>query len=190
MKIFSIDPGPETSGACLFDTAEQKVLWCTKDIDNEVLRSDLIAFRCASDCTIEALNKGFDYIAIETIEPMGLGIGKSTINTAIWVGRLYELAISILIAEWAVKLVRRGDEKIMICGCKTFVDPVSGARKGVSNKQIRQALIDRFPPTGGGKTPQVGTKKKPGPLYGVTSHAWSALAIAITCEEQLKDNKE
>jgi len=45
---------------------------------------------------------------------------------------------------------------------------------------IRQALLDRFPATGGGKAPQIGTKKQPGPLYGVTSHLWSALAVAVT----------
>ena len=45
---------------------------------------------------------------------------------------------------------------------------------------IRQALLDLFPRAGGGATPQVGTKGKPGPLYGVSSHAWPALAVAIT----------
>ena len=33
-----------------------------------------------------------------------------------------------------------------------------------------RALIDRFPRLGGGKTPQIGTKAQPGPLYGLTSH--------------------
>ena len=41
---------------------------------------------------------------------------------------------------------------------------------------IRQALIDRF----GGKEKAIGLKKTPGPLYGISSHAWAALALAIT----------
>ncbi len=184
MNIFAIDPGPETSGACLWDVTNQKVIWSTKDIENEEILYYL------SDCTLfrpsDVGKVSFDKVAIETIEPMGLGIGKSTINTAIWVGRFYERALDNLDPN-SIKLIRRGDEKITLCGCKTFINPNSGARKGVGNKQIRQALIDRFPPTGGGKTPQVGTKKLPGPLYGISSHAWSALAIAVTCEEQLKE---
>ena len=42
---------------------------------------------------------------------------------------------------------------------------------------IRQALIDRLGPPG--------TKKAPGPTYGVTSHAWPALAIAVTVADSL-----
>jgi len=40
---------------------------------------------------------------------------------------------------------------------------------------IRQALIDKLGP--------VGTKKSPGPLWGVKSHIWSALAVAVTALE-------
>jgi hypothetical protein len=40
------------------------------------------------------------------------------------------------------------------------------------DKNIRQALLDKVGP--------VGVKKTPGPCYGVKSHAWSALAVAVT----------
>ena len=35
----------------------------------------------------------------------------------------------------------------------------------------------------GGKAEAVGTVKKPGPLYGVKSYAWPALAVAVTALE-------
>ena len=38
----------------------------------------------------------------------------------------------------------------------------------------------------GGKEAAVGTKKAPGPLHGVKSHLWSALALAVTHYDQLK----
>lgn len=44
------------------------------------------------------------------------------------------------------------------------------------DSNIWQALLDRF----GGKSAAVGLKKTPGPLYGITSHARAALALAIT----------
>jgi hypothetical protein len=44
---------------------------------------------------------------------------------------------------------------------------------------VRQALIDRY----GGKAEAIGTVKKQGPLYRVKSHAWQALAVAVTASE-------
>ena len=40
---------------------------------------------------------------------------------------------------------------------------------------IRQALIDKLGPQG--------TKKYPGPTYGIKSHAWAALGVAVTAAE-------
>ena len=45
-------------------------------------------------------------------------------------------------------------------------------------------MIDHFAPTGGGDT-SGRHKDKPGPLYGVSSHAWSALAVAMTASFHL-----
>lgn len=50
-----------------------------------------------------------------------------------------------------------------------------GASRG-GDAAVRQALIERFGPH---KETAVGLKKSPGPLFGVTSHEWSALAIAV-----------
>jgi hypothetical protein len=36
---------------------------------------------------------------------------------------------------------------------------------------IRQALIDKIGPQG--------TKAQPGPTYGIKSHSWAALAVAV-----------
>ena len=41
--------------------------------------------------------------------------------------------------------------------------------------------MDMFPKTGGGSNPSVGTSKQPGVLYGITTHKWAALAVAVTC---------
>ena len=53
----------------------------------------------------------------------------------------------------------RKDIKIHLCGTMKAKDA-----------NIRQALIDKH-----GK---VGTAKNKGPLYGISSHLWSALAVA------------
>jgi hypothetical protein len=69
----------------------------------------------------------------------------------------------------AVRLIYRRDVKLRLCGTVKAKDA-----------NVRQALIDMFPKTGGGKIPQIGTKAQPGPLYGVASHAWAAVAVAVT----------
>ena len=48
--------------------------------------------------------------------------------------------------------------------------------KGNRDSLVRQRLIEMF---GGDRASAVGTKAKPGPLYGVASHAWAALAVAV-----------
>lgn len=115
---------------------------------------------------------------------MGLSVGKSTFQTCIFIGRVLEAFLKSTGKE--ARLVSRGDEKIVICGMKTYVNPVTGKRKGIGDAEIRKGLIERFPATGGGSIPQVGTKAKPGPLYGVTGHCWQALAVVITGLEYLK----
>jgi len=42
------------------------------------------------------------------------------------------------------------------------------------DRRVRQALLAKIGPAG--------NKAKPGPTYGVKSHAWSALAVAVTAE--------
>ena len=113
------------------------------------------------------VEKIFTVLAIEYMHPRGMPMSQEEMDTQFWAGRFVEA----FGGPW--KPVRRMDVKMTLCG---------HAKARDSN--IRQAIIDRFPATGGGKTPQIGTKKEPGPLYGVSKDVWSALAIAITFFEQ------
>ncbi len=97
----------------------------------------------------------------------GMPVGAETFETCVWIGRFIEAA------NTDPALVFRKDVKMHLCHTMRAKDA-----------NIRQALLDLFPATGGGKTPQVGTKKQPGPLFGVKSHAWAALAVAVTFEAQ------
>ena len=96
-------------------------------------------------------------LAIEMIASYGMAVGREVFETCVWIGRFKQAYPD----PDAVKLVYRKDVKLHLCG---------SARAKDAN--IRQALIDKLGP--------VGTKKAPGPLYGVTSHAWAAVAVAVT----------
>lgn len=106
-----------------------------------------------------------DRLAIEMIASYGMAVGREVFETCVWIGRFQQ--------AWhkpeAVELVYRKDVKLHLCGTTKAKDP-----------NVRQALLDMFPRTGGGATPQVGTKKQPGPLFGVSSHVWPALGVAVT----------
>ena len=98
-----------------------------------------------------------DVLAIEMIASYGMSVGREVFETCVWIGRFQQ--------AWrdpeAVRLVFRKDVKMLLCGSLRAKDP-----------NIRQALIDLIGPQG--------TKKKPGPTYGVHSHAWAALGVAVT----------
>ena len=104
-------------------------------------------------------------LAIEMIASYGMAVGREVFETCVWIGRFMQAH------DGGARLVYRKDVKMHLCGTMKAKDA-----------NIRQAIIDLFPATGGGKTPQIGTKAKPGPLYGVSSHAWHALAVALTVE--------
>jgi hypothetical protein len=150
--ILAIDPGTTQSGWCEYNLDERAVL------DSGVFTNEEMLTRLLRPSRVDGL-------AIEMIASYGMAVGREVFETCVWIGRFQQ--------AWrdpeAVQLVYRRDVKLHLCGTSKAKDA-----------NIRQAVIDLFPRTGGGKTPQIGTKAQPGPLYGVTSHAWPALAVAIT----------
>lgn len=103
-----------------------------------------------------------DVVVIEKIESYGMAVGREVFDTVHWAGRFTEAAHPTPV----VQLPRRA-VKLAICGNTRAKDA-----------NIRAALLDRF----GGSTAK-GTKAAPGPLYGISADAWSALAIAVTYAE-------
>jgi len=97
-------------------------------------------------------------VAIEMIASYGMAVGADVFRTCVEIGRLVEVADRHGIEPL---LVFRRDVKLHLCG---------SARAKDAN--IRQALLD--------KHGVVGTKKNPGPLFGIKSHMWAALAVADT----------
>jgi len=150
MNLLCIDPGTTMSGVVVYDG--ERILESHPEIDNDDLLES-IAY------------SGYlaDRMAIEMVACYGMPVGKDTFETCVWIGRFIERF------PGECDFIYRKDVKLALCNSMRAKDG-----------NIRQAILDRFPATGGGKTPQIGIKKKPGPLYGVSTHAWSALAVGIT----------
>jgi hypothetical protein len=103
-------------------------------------------------------------VAIEMIASYGMAVGREVFETCVWIGRFIESTCN----PESVRLIYRRDVKLHLCGSVKAKDA-----------NVRQALIDRW----GGKAEAIGNIKKPGPLYAVKSHAWAALAVAVTAAE-------
>lgn len=95
-------------------------------------------------------------LAIEMIASYGLGVGAEIFQTCVEIGRMVEIAPHAL-------LVPRGVVKMHLCHSMRAKDP-----------NVRLALLDRY----GGEKAAKGTKAEPGPLRGVSSDVWAALALA------------
>jgi len=134
------------------------VIFNGKNIDDawsDYLNDDLIVF----------LRKILiSHMAIEGIASYGMSVGATTFETVEWIGRFREA-----FGYKKTTKIYRKDVKMFLCGSMRAKDA-----------NIRRRILDLFPPLGGGKTPQVGIKKNPGPLYGISSHSWSALAVGLT----------
>lgn len=102
-------------------------------------------------------------VVIERIGHYGTGmsVGREVFDTCVWTGRFIE---SFLRHGRQVFWISRPTIKAHLCGSAKAKDP-----------NVRQALIDRLGPQG--------TKKNPGPTYGISSHMWSALAVAVVAHD-------
>lgn len=102
------------------------------------------------------------HLVIEKVESFGMPVGVEVFETVYWSGRFAE--------AWdmgeghEVSRIGRKAVKLALCGTVKAKDA-----------NIRQALIDRY----GG--PQC--VKKGGPLAGIKSHLWAALALAVTYQD-------
>ena len=160
MRVLAIDPGNTHSGWVLMDG--RTVLKGASEEPNESLR--LIVMQHAI-VPVDSI----DLIAIEWIQNFGMTVGKEVFHTCRWVGRFQDAAEHNL---KQCKLVYRRDVKMHLC---------QSAR--AKDKNIRQAIIDLYPATGGGARPYKGTKEQPGPLRMVSGHMWSAIGVALTVQE-------
>lgn len=102
------------------------------------------------------------HLVVERIGSYGMPVGEEVFKTCYWSGRFLEAA--------AVRndclLMYRREVKLHLCGSPRANDAA-----------IRQRIIDIYGP---GRDKAIGTKKDPGPLYGVKADIWQAIALGLT----------
>jgi hypothetical protein len=164
--IFAIDPGDKLSAYVVYDTRDRSIEEKGK-VTNEEMQK-----------VIERVP--FDYapeFVIEYPQPIGQPMYTQLVDTIFWIG--------MFVHQWDREWTRmdRRDIKKNLCG----------RASGMGDKNVRAAIISRFSDhheLGGGKQPEIGTKKEPGPLYGVTADIWAALAVALTYQDITTSNSK
>lgn len=163
--ILGIDPGTTLTAYCLVKICEGKSTNVFEinqfgKVENgemvEILHTIL-------NSMIE--NENHITIAIEHLESYGMAVGKSTFETAYFIGRLSEICNH---CGFEIERIYRHEEKDLICHSMKANDST-----------IKQALVDLFaehPDKNHGK----GTKKEPDYFYGFKADCWSAFAICYT----------
>ena len=153
MRVFAVDPGPLETGYAIMNGLEIERFGIEK---NNLL---LLA-------ALDSLGDKYpEVMAYEMVACYGMPVGAEVFDTCVWIGRFIERFMA------DSKPVFRRDVKHHLCNS-------AKAKDG----NIRQAIIDKYPPIGGGKTPQIGTKAQPGPLFGITSHVWPAIGVGLTVQ--------
>ena len=104
-------------------------------------------------------------VAIEMVCSYGMAVGREVFDTCVWIGRFQQNFMVRGVPKENIRLVPRMDVKMHLCHTSRAKD-----------SNIRQSLVDRFG--------EPGTKKNPGILYGVKSHIWPALALAVTVADK------
>ena len=107
---------------------------------------------------------------------IGVGMAGHMLDTAWEAGRLAQVALGADCPTYT--MTRR--EVLRHLGV------LSG--KGSADSRVRAACIADHETPGG--PPAVGRKASPGPLYGVTSHAWQALGLVLAWLEMNKQTEK
>lgn len=102
-----------------------------------------------------------ELLAVERVASYGQRVGQEVFDTCMWTGRFIQAADAKLLA---FKLIYRMTIKKYLIGSHTAKDA-----------DIRRRLLDVVGPQG--------TKKAPGPTYGIKSDIWQALALGYVCYE-------
>lgn len=166
--VTGIDPGTTHSGWVTLDGMD--VVEAGYD-ENETLASMIRDMKFANQT-----------IGIEMIASYGMPAGESLFETVYWIGVFDECSSSGMVKNF-YKIYRKQDREFP--GVCMYICKNNKAK----DANIKRAILDMYEPTGGGAEGRVGTKKEPGPLFKLKglSHCWQAMAVAITCRDNLSN---
>lgn len=163
MKVLAIDPGPEKCGLVIYDHMTRRVIL---SLNNEPVEAvlDRIAARAPGE---------YQLLACERVQSYGIA-GGSLLLTAEVFGRIRQEA-------------KHADVPFAGIYRREVLKSLDIAGRGNRDSLVRARLIEMH---GGHRAAAVGKKAQPGPLYGVSGHAWQALGVAAVAPDFITHNLE
>ena len=162
--VLGLDPGATSTGCVIMDPVGLVVKKMGDSYNEDMVGMINYVARRKTEWNV-------DHLAIEFVHVRGQIMSSELIQTIYWTGRFVE--------AWSPRefsLIDRKDVKMLLCG-----------RSTAQNTHVRAALLALFPQTGGGAIPAIGTKKDPGPLYGLTgNHQVAAIGVVLAHHEECK----
>lgn len=158
MRFLGVDPGPDNSAWACYDVVNHAIVGSGWKPNLDMV-DFLVEQGQAED--------GPDILVIEKIVSYGRPVGNPVFATCRWSGR-FEQAFGK-----RTELISQPEVRIHFCGT---------AQAKYTN--IKHVLYDRF---GGDRKVCFGTKKKPGPMYGMKGDdVFAALAVALMFADLMK----
>lgn len=153
--ILAIDPGEKESAYVIWDGSS---ILAKEILPNERFLK-VLSVHISSP-------HAFSGVAIERVASYGMAVGREVFETCFMIGRIWQTIINETPFDTTlpIALIPRVAVKRAICHDSRAKDA-----------NLSQAIKDRF---GKGKTGK-GTKKDPSVLYGINTHLWAALALAV-----------
>lgn len=154
VNVLAIDPGTTQSAWAVVRGGGTVTMFGKEP--NEVLLEAL-----------RAKGRGWHTVGCLVVEGMtsyGKPVGTEVFETLVWTGKFLE--------AWQpgkADRISRRDVKKAVCGTTHSRD-----------SDVRRCIIERYTEDG---LDAIGTKKKPGPLFGVAGDVWSAIAVGLAWKE-------
>lgn len=157
LKLIGIDPGPERSGLVI---ATQPY----RDALPDILTADGSA---RNELVLSAIRSSGAVVVCETLSEIRQSVGADVFQTAYWIGEFRGAARENV---WEPVEARHVKRALLgtVTGKQSLVraEIIKRYAHGIEDKKKAQKLA-------------VGTATRPGPLFGVSDHAWMALACMI-----------
>jgi len=206
MRILSIDPGNRYSGVVIYDSDKNEVPYKnTFDDDNEGL------INLVRSCAPPFPQHDVSVVVVEGVKSYGMAVGDDVFSTCIWIGELRRVCKdsglpfrlvyrknyvthvtgsprgkdsnvrAALIERWGYADVAIGGKRCKNCNGNGVV---GRSKCRICGKNKNKECCGEMPvkdtcPACNGTT----WEYPPGPLYGISSHAWPALAMAVYASE-------
>jgi len=110
-------------------------------------------------------------LAIEWPATYGMAVGQSIFQTCFWAGRFVQRWFQL-------------GGPIVVPILRSTVRNLLAGHVRATGQELRNAIYEMY---GGDRKAAHGTKKNPGPLYGISGHCMDALAVALALAKMIQE---